>query len=241
MSIAHVRKRGQIALTSDPTLQVLVNMAVRVFTKIPLILSFTHTGELYLFIIGNSQGLSPMPELLSISSRANLSEWDSLPRDLLLYNGAWDFNMHGMVGALINDEIQICGGGKFYLSNSFTDPVDEFVATTRCQRFDFESYTWSTLGVSLLQQRTFAQSVVLENGTWLILGGQDSQGRTHDTTEFLDVNATEFVFGVEMAKRLAKHCVTMVNRSLLFAAGGKDNNNGVTSRGTKASQFLFKL
>ena len=122
--------------------------------------------------------------------------------------------------------IILCGGGKManYVGQSYT-------STRRCQTFTLETYTWTESNVSLLEERSIAQSEMLENGTFLVIGGQNSALDSSETTEFLEAIDSGFSYGVEIPERMAKHCSKKVNETHIFATGGLQSLNRTIERG----------
>ena len=176
--------------------------------------------------MGNDNGIEPpIPEIVSISSNKNYSTWTS--DDLSIYKEIWNQNLYGMVGALIQDTIYICGGGK-KISGKY---LEAYASTDKCQTFELKSYSWAELDLTLTQERSFAQSLMLDNDTWFIMGGQDFHERSTHSTEYLGSNSTGFVPGIAMPEMLAKQCAKMINSSQLFITGGRDNSTDVIARG----------
>ena len=191
-------------------------------------------GELLLFIVGNSsysRDDSPAPEIISISETKNYSKWTSLTEEMA-YNALWDDHTYGMVGAVLNELLHVCGGGKFpSMFNAAEEVIEEIRATATCKSFDLKTYTWSELSYSMKESRSFAQSIVFENDTWFIMGGIDSQGEALVTTEYLNINQTQFVTAnIRIPERSAKHCAKKINSSHLFTTGGNKSMTA-TNRG----------
>ena len=109
-----------------------------------------------------------------------------------------------------------CGGGTL---PSPCD-IDEQFSTSKCQSFDLMDLTLTTLDITMTEKRTFAQSMLFDNNTWFIMGGEDSQGFISDTTEYLDVNGTDFAHGFKMPEQSSCHCGKNINGSHLFTSGG---------------------
>ena len=87
----------------------------------------------------------------------------------------------------------------------------------------------------MLEERTFAQSMIFKNDTWLILGGQNSQGITLGTIEYMNSNEMIFESYSNMPENVAHHCAKMINVSHLFTTGGSKvsslSDSSVSSRG----------
>ena len=167
-------------------------------------------------VIGNNIDGHFSPELISIGANKRYSKWTS---QKMTFNEIMDSHKYGMVGVVLNEIIYTCGGGQI-LSNYSTE---EYSSTAKCQIFDLESYTWINY-ISMREERTFAQSMVFKNNSWFIMGGQNFQGFTLDTTDYLDSNATYFVADfTQMPDSFAQHCAKMINTTHLFTTGGKQN------------------
>ena len=88
----------------------------------------------------------------------------------------------------------------------------------------------------MLEERTFAQSVLFENNTWFIMGGEDSHGNTSDTTEYFDANGTNFIYDYKMPEHLSHHCAKMFNTSHLFTTGGSKHSSTPTNSFASSSR-----
>ena len=168
-------------------------------------------------IIGNYFEMGRyVPEYVNLANGHNKSKlsWSGIS-----FNDIWSSHIYGIVATLINEQMIICGGGEF----TSTCNSDVVVSTTRCQSFNLKEYTLATLNLSMTEERTFAQSMVFENTTWFIMGGRDSHGIATDTTEYLDINGTNFVSHSKMPEYFSHHCAKKINNSHLFTTGGLKN------------------
>ena len=168
--------------------------------------------------MGNSiESGNYIPEFVNIGHGQNRSKLSQS----ITFKDIWSSHNYGMVGIIVNEEIYLCGGGVLP-SKCHTD---EYSSTSRCQSFDLIGYTLTTLDFAMTEERTFAQSMMFENSTWLVMGGQDSQGITTDTTEYMDVYNMTFESHSAMPKQMALHCAKMINSSHLFTTGGVEHSS----------------
>ena len=174
--------------------------------------------KLDLLIVGNDfTSGNYVPEVVNIANYENRSK---LASQYLSFNDIWAPRVYGIVGTIIREELFICGGGV-WPTKCHTEII---FSSSRCQSFNLKEYTLTTLDVAMTEERTFAQSMMFENDTWFIMGGQDSQGTPSDTTEYLDVNEMIFVSKIIMPENFARHCAKMINGSHLFTTGGSKHS-----------------
>ena len=183
--------------------------------------------KLDILIVGNNiQSAKFAPEIVNIAN-LNGKNKSKLSSNDITFDEFWHFHIYGMVATVINEEIYICGGGVL---PSTCHNIEHIFSTSRCQSLNLKEYTLTTLNISMTEERTYAQSMVFENNTWFIMGGQDSLGNTSDTTEYLDVNGTNFLNEFKMPEHFSHHCAKMINSSHLFTTGGsKHSISGQTS------------
>ena len=166
------------------------------------------------------------PEIVNIA-HLNGKNKSKLASNDITFDNFWHFHIYGMVATIINEEVYLCGGGVL---PSICHNIEIIYSTMQCQSFNLKEYTLATLNISMTEERTFAQSIMFENNTWFIMGGQDSQGNTSDTTEYLDVNGTNFLNESKMPENMSRHCAKLINSSYLFTTGGsKQSISGQTS------------
>ena len=164
-----------------------------------------------MFITGNSlDNVAGTPEFVGISSPETKTSklMSLLEKDLKVYNQIWSNNLYGMVGAFRNDQIFICGG-----------IINGALVTNRCQAFHLDIYEWRPQG-HLNEQRAFAKSVMLANGTFIVTGGLDVAHSALNSTESLNTNSHSFIKGPDMPEYLARHCAKRINISHVFISGG---------------------
>ena len=157
------------------------------------------------------------PEVISIAGRNSFTEWAWGPQELLSRKTP---QMFGMVGAIIQNELYVCGGG----SQATYYNHQRFLSTSKCQSYDITTNLWTTLDIALITARTFAQSMLFENNTWFVLGGEDSYGVTLHTTEYLELGSSNFMNSNPTPTPFSKHCAKMINATHLFTTGGLKND-----------------
>ena len=171
-------------------------------------------GNKYALLIGNDIGTNKStstPEILSFLSDHNESDYEQLTFEMELHKPAFDSNIMHFVGQFINDQILICGGiAKM--------PNKDHATVSKCKAFNFDSYSWEEQHFSLLSARAYAASVILHNGTFLVMGGIDGMDSLK-TTEFL-TDEPSFVYGLELLDRHADLCAAKINISHVFISGG---------------------
>ena len=183
-----------------------------------------------ILIVGNHiQNAKSTPEIVNIA-KLNANNISKIESNKVTFDDFLDFHIYGMVATIINQEIYFCGGGTS--SSECHTIIDNIFSTPHCKSFNLMKYTVTTLNISLTEERTFAQSVMFENNTWFIMGGQDSQGNTSDTTEYLNANGTYFLSDSNMPEHFSRHCAKMINSSYLFTTGGSKQS---ISAGTSLS------
>ena len=165
------------------------------------------------------------PLFISLGSDKNNSNLP--PADDMSCKNTMDPQIYGMIATVLNGIIHMCGGGQHFYNNA----IQGFFSTSRCQRFNVQQYNWENVDISLKEDRTFAQSIMFANNTWFIMGGRNSRGIVLETTEYLDANATEFVYNINMPMRFAQHCAKMISHSELFTTGGYSYLGSSSSRG----------
>ena len=170
-------------------------------------------GELQIFIVGNAiEGQYHAPEFVGIGTDNTKLP---VPEDIYCKN-IFAPQLYGMVAAVLKEVIYMCGGGQYFYNNG----AQGFLSTSRCQMFDMDHYEWIDLNISMRENRTFAQSMILGNNSWLIMGGEDSQGAISLSTEYLDIDAIGFPENIELPLQFSHHCAKIINASHLFTTGG---------------------
>ena len=115
-------------------------------------------------------------------------------------------NPMSLIGTFLNGEPIICG---FHGQESF------------CHGLDFKNQVWKVYNYSLLEQRSQAASVALENGSWVIFGGQKYSEQIPvllNTSEILI--GSKFHFGPQLPLPMSGHCIVKFDKEQIFIAGG---------------------
>ena len=159
-----------------------------------------------------------LPEFVSLANNKNIS---NLASKDISFGDIWDKHVYGMVGTILKGKIYYCGGGVL---PSTCDMDEVYSSTSRCKSFDLMDYSLNLLDIEMQEERTFAQSTMFDNGTWFIMGGQNSQRITSNTTEYLSTSNDHFMNGLEMPDFFSHHCAKMINSSHLFTTGGYKNS-----------------
>ena len=168
-------------------------------------------------------------EILSLSGDSN---WGNLTHAWALNHKARDHTLQGVVGALINDEIVICGGER-----SIGIGTDAIVKVfSECNVMDLETYSWGPAEVSLRSKRAFAKAAKMGNGTFIVTGGRnDTDEGAVESIEVLDDGDNFIVSPRRMPERMVDHCLAVVNESHLFISGGyydEEHTEDVTDNNT---------
>ena len=115
-------------------------------------------------------------------------------------------NPMSLIGSFIDGEPVICG---FLEQKSF------------CYSLNLRKQTWNENNFTIIEQRAQATGVRLENGSWLILGGQiytEGVPVLLNTSEIL-INS-KFQFGPQLPIPMSGHCTVKLEEKHLFTAGG---------------------
>ena len=115
-------------------------------------------------------------------------------------------NPMSLIGSFVDGNPNICG---FLEQESF------------CYSLDIKNQYWNIHNYTIIEQRSHAAGVQLENGSWIIFGGQKfSEGVPVllNTSEILI--ETQFYFGPQLPLSLSGHCVVKVDDDQIFTAGG---------------------
>ena len=116
-------------------------------------------------------------------------------------------NSLALIGMFINNQIVLCG---------FLEDLSS------CYGLDIEThFNWIKLYLHLLEERSQAATVKLEDNSWLITGGQKYYGgapKLLNTTEI--VSEEKSVFSSELPQPLSGHCAITINSLIIFIAGG---------------------
>ena len=109
----------------------------------------------------------------------------------------------GSVGAYQGGKLVLCGGEG---------------AGKRCKHYDFKMQSWAMAEFTLVSERICAAGTVSDNGTWIVIGGEDSGGDPRATSETLENGM--FRPGIIWPEAVSGHCAERLNGSHAFVAGG---------------------
>ena len=175
-----------------------------------------------MFITGgaddNDRANKPAPEILRISFEMDIL--DTISKNVMKHHMARDDQIEGMVGTVRGDGLLFCGKPFTVIT------INNELNWTRhnCHTFNFGDYTWSQMKFSLNEhRRIYAQSVMLANGTFFVMGGFNASQppkSSLETTEYLNVGASEFVIGPNMPDAFAAQCSKSINSTHIFTSGG---------------------
>ena len=121
----------------------------------------------------------------------------------------------GSVGGLINGKIIICGGKN-----------NEDVAQQEC--FVIGEPQSSK---NMLQKRAYASSVVLNNSTLWVVGGEDENYDDLSSTEMVTLDNPP-AKGPDLPFTIRRHCMVYFNKSAIYIIGGMQNGTISSSRDT---------
>ena len=111
--------------------------------------------------------------------------------------------LNGAVGAFIGEFPVVCGG----------------LGIKHCHGYKFNSQSWAKMPYELLHERSEAATIVLLNGTWLIIGGQNDKGFGISSSEMF--KSDKFENGFFWPTTLWGHCMSVINSSHAYVVGGK--------------------
>ena len=124
--------------------------------------------------------------------------------------------IYGMVGYFDEDgnKAIVCGGrdGRDYLDT--------------CFEYSLETDEWNEARFRMKEKRLYAASVLLNNGSFFVLGGHSS----YECSEF-PIEGRE---SMRLAYRASQHCLCQINQTHLFMAGGDQS-------GTKKLTYTLNL
>lgn len=114
----------------------------------------------------------------------------------------------GAIGAYLDGKLLLCGGKE---------------ARKICTEYNFTTQSWSRASISLSTERIQAQGVVLQNNSWIIIGGINYGGTILATSEILIDEL--FVPSLIWPEAVYGHCISQFNKSHMFIAGGQSEND----------------
>ena len=124
----------------------------------------------------------------------------------------------GAVGAYLNGKPTVCGGNE---------------GGRECHEYIFDLQSWRKLPLLMLKERWEAGGIGLQNGSLIIIGGKEKEnGAALSTSEILVGN--DFQDGPVWPIVFWGHCVTEINQTHAFVAGG------MNSEGLIRASYIFE-
>ena len=114
------------------------------------------------------------------------------------------------VSRAFDDHLLVCGGSLHY----------ENVA--ECREYNYSTNAWSNSDVRLLKARYQATSIVLDDGSWWVMGGVGADGKRVNTSEIMDPGTRIFRSGPDLPAAVNEHCIVRVNETHHFIAYGTE-------------------
>ena len=147
-------------------------------------------------VIGGNQVYRTDVEVLDVSRNSSVcTKPANIPEEF----------SRGAVGAYLNKVAILCGG---------------WFAGKECIRYDFSTHQWSDVPYSLQVERAEAAGAMLQNGSWLIIGGKGVDRNALPSTELLDNGF--FSLNLLWPEAISNQCVEKLNGSHFFVAGGEN-------------------
>ena len=110
----------------------------------------------------------------------------------------------GAIGAFFRGNNILCGGEQ---------------AGKICHQYNFLDHEWIKSPFTLMTERSTAAGIMLANESWIVLGGNDYNGRPLPTIEVMTDEL--FVEGILWPEAVSGHCMNSANSSHVFVAGGE--------------------
>ena len=108
------------------------------------------------------------------------------------------------IGAYIDKRVILCGG---------------WLAGKDCGEYEFDTQQWLDVPYSLNIERAEAAGAILQNGSWIIIGGKGLDREPLFSTDFL--NNGLFEPNLKWPEAISGHCVASLNSSHIFVSGGE--------------------
>ena len=147
-------------------------------------------------VLGGNQIYRTDIEILDISKRSICTIPSDFPHE----------HSKGAIGTFYRGNNVLCGGE---------------LAGRICHQYSFLDHEWIKSPFALTTERSIAAGVMLNNESWVVLGGNDFNGDPQPTVEVM----TDELFkeGFLWPEAVSGHCMKYVNASHLFVAGGEGN------------------
>ena len=119
--------------------------------------------------------------------------------------------VYGPVGLVVDGNIVICGGDAdlVWSSQCFALVLQEATGLLAWEEFP-----------GMEHERAYATSVLLKDGSWMILMGEGSYGAMTYTTEIFNISTKSWSAGPEFMIHQSGYCAIALNDSHVFLVGG---------------------
>ena len=114
------------------------------------------------------------------------------------------------VGAYVDKRVMLCGG---------------WLAGKECGEYEFDTQQWSEVPYSLNIERAEAAGAMLQNGSWIIIGGKGPDEEPLFSTDFF--NNGLFEPNLQWPEAISGHCVANLNSSHIFVSGGESKGGNL--------------
>lgn len=108
------------------------------------------------------------------------------------------------VGAYLDRKVMLCGG---------------WLAGRECVEYKLSTHEWIEVPYSLNIERAEMAGAMLQNGSWLIIGGKGLDHEPLYSTDFL--NDGIFEPNLQWPEAISGHCMISLNSSHVFVSGGE--------------------
>ena len=110
----------------------------------------------------------------------------------------------GAIGAYFNGKVLLCGG---------------WMAGKECNEYKLTRHQWRPVSYSLTTERSEAAGAMLQNGSWIVIGGKGLDETPLFSTEIF--NNGLFAPNFLWPEAISGHCLKQLNNSHIFVAGGE--------------------
>ena len=100
-----------------------------------------------------------------------------------------------------------------------------WLAGTQCAEYEFGKHLWMEVPYFLTAERAEAAGTMLQNGSWMIIGGKGLDEKPLFSTDFL--NNGLFEPNLQWPEALSGHCMKSLNFSHIFVSGGEGTNGNL--------------
>ena len=100
-----------------------------------------------------------------------------------------------------------------------------WLAGKECGEYEFDTQQWSEVPYSLNIERAEAAGAMLQNGSWIIIGGKGPDEEPLFSTDFL--NNGLFEPNLQWPEAMSGHCVASLNSSHILVSGGETNGGNL--------------